>query len=130
MNTEISCGLCPLASCGHCQPNWEEAGSLTRLLRVPQSSRAPALELGAQNLPGTTFSAHRPAFLFREAVAHGWGLVVPWFPGRSRRAAGRGLMESWLSDQSPVGSPEDGGRQEEAKYKNIREKCGAGLQCY
>lgn len=89
-----------------------------------------ALELGAQNLPGTTFSAHRSAFLFLKAVARRWGLVVPWFPGRSRRAAGRGLMESWLSDQSPVGSAEDGGRQEEAKYKNIREKCGAGLQCY
>ena len=41
VNKEISCGLCSLASCGHCQPNWEEAGSLTRLLRVPQSSRAP-----------------------------------------------------------------------------------------
>lgn len=103
---------------------------LTGLLRVPKGSRALALGLGAQNLPGTTFSEHCAAFLFHEAVAPRWGLVVPWFPGKSRRVAGRWLMGSWLSDQSPVGGAEDGRRQEEAKYKNIREKCGAGLQCY
>lgn len=42
VNKDISCGLCFPASCGHCQPNWGEAGSLTRFLRVPKSSKAPA----------------------------------------------------------------------------------------